>query len=84
MNKFSLHRIKWSWDKTASYGYNIIAKFEETLINLGVLQDFSDIEDTERFDVEYGPLISDFTDETKYFRVKFSLERNKNSSRESE
>ena len=42
-------RVQWEWDKYASEDYNIVADFEATLMNLGVMDDFSDIEATEGF-----------------------------------
>lgn len=41
--------MRWEWDNRACLDYNIVAKLEETLINLEVIKDFSNIEDTEKF-----------------------------------
>lgn len=49
MKKYKFKKVKWEWDNFACKSYNIVAKFEETLINLGIMEDFSDIEDTEKF-----------------------------------
>lgn len=42
-------RIEWVWDVEACNDYNIVARFEATLINLGIIEDYSDIDDTEDF-----------------------------------
>ena len=47
-------RIEWSWDEHASHGYNVLANFESTLINLDIIEEYSDIEDTERFDERWS------------------------------
>ena len=43
----------WSWDEKESYGFNVIAKLEETLIALDFIYDYSDIDVTENFDEKY-------------------------------
>lgn len=54
INNCEEFRIEWEWDKCASTGYNLVARFEATLMNLDLLNDYSDIEDTEVFDKKYG------------------------------
>lgn len=46
--------IEWEWDAQASYGYNIVARFESTLINLGIMLDYNGITQTEAFDEKYS------------------------------
>lgn len=56
---------KWKWETQATYGYNILAKFEETLINLEILSDYSSIDESEGFDKKYSLLpkpLKDFYD----------------------
>ena len=54
MNKVVGKPAYWHWDLRATYGYNIIAKLEATLISLLILKEFSDIEPTEAFDTKYS------------------------------
>ena len=54
MNKVIGIVENWEWDTQASYGYNVVAKFESTLIKLGLLLGYSDITDTEVFDEKYS------------------------------
>lgn len=73
MKKTVGSKHKWEWDIMATTGYNIVAKFEETLINFGLLADYSDITDTEKFDKKYGlfPDIGRARDEYSRFSDQF-------------
>lgn len=73
MKKTVGSKHKWEWDIMATTGYNIVAKFEETLINFGLLADYSDIIDTEKFDEKYGmlPNIEGVSNEYSRFSNKF-------------
>lgn len=44
----------WEWDKYGSNGYNAVGKLETTLINMGVIIDYSDIVATENFDNKHS------------------------------
>lgn len=48
-----MEKVKWDWDVNASHQYNIFAKFEETLINFGILDFFIGILETEHFVDKY-------------------------------
>lgn len=48
-----MKRRKWEWDNHGSTGYNLFAKFETTLINFGIATGYTDITDTEKFDLDY-------------------------------
>lgn len=64
---------RWDWDFEAGIGYNILAKFESTLINLGVLEDYANIDVSEAFENRYW--IGDSLVFEKY--RKFSLVSNR-------
>jgi len=49
-----MKKVTWEWDKFGSSSYNVMAAFESTLINMGIMKDYSDIEDTEDFVSKYG------------------------------
>ena len=53
VDKMQLKRTRWEIDNLASNGYNILAKFESTLINFGIMLDYSNITDTEEFDKKH-------------------------------
>lgn len=69
MKKTIGHRVKWEWDEYGTYGYNIMAKFEQTLISFGLLADYSDIDVTEEFDRKYGMLPSIRRAQGEYARL---------------
>jgi hypothetical protein len=49
-----MKKVTWEWDIYASRPYNVMACFEATLINMGIIDDYSDIEATEDFVKKYG------------------------------
>lgn len=46
--------VVWEYDEYACMKYNILAKFETTLINFGIIDDYADIEETEKFVEKFG------------------------------
>ena len=54
-NEKLMNNNDWNWDNNETDGFNFIAKFESTLIKLGILNDYSDIDSTEIFDEKYSP-----------------------------
>ena len=74
--------LKWQWDDQATYGYNIVAKLEETLIKFGVISDYSDIEPTEIFDKKYSSIPKGAHGEYKRFSgdIKYSTNPHKDSA----
>ena len=54
----SYDRYVWTWEEDSTIGYNLISALEATLMNFKIIEDHSDIQPTEAFDMIWSVRVS--------------------------